>query len=408
MMANAKSGPGVVRVRGPLEALAAGFGEELAELGFAPLSAANQLRVMAHLSRWLWGRGLGPGEFTAERADEFLADRRAAGYTHWCSARGLAPLLGYLRGAGAAPEPVVGRPEGLLDVLAGDYARFLVTERGLAASTVERRTRAARRFLCWWAARCGELDLAALGAGDVQDFVVAECGITSRGSAGLVVSDLRSLLGFLHLSGMVPAVLASAVPAVAGWRGSTMPRYLTRAEVDRLLASCDRRRAVGRRDFAILTLLSRLGLRAGEVAALGLGDVDWRAGELVVHGKGASTDRLPLPADVGEALVGYLRRGRPDCPVRTLFVRARAPYGAMTAAAVKGVVRWAAWRAGLGTVGAHRLRHTCATELLRAGGTLEAVGQVLRHRDVATTAIYAKVDRAALQALALPWPGGAR
>ena len=407
-MVKVKCGARVVRVDGPLEALAAGFGGELAGLGFAPLSAANHLWVMAHLSRWLGGRGLVAGELTPERIGEFLADRRAAGYVHWVSARGLAPLPGYLRRAGAVPGSVAGQPDGPLDVLVRDFGQYLVAERGLAASTVERRGRAARRFLCWWAARRGGFDLAALGPGDVQEFMVAECGAKSRGSAGLAGSDLRCLLGFLHLSGRVPAALAPAVPAVARWRGSAVPRYLSRAEVDRLLASCDTRRAVGRRDFAILTLLSRLGLRAGEVAALELADVDWRAGELVVHGKGASTSRLPLPADVGEALAGYLRRGRPDCAVRTLFVRARAPYGAMTAAAVKGVVRWAARRAGLGTIGAHRLRHTCATELLRAGGTLEAVGQVLRRRDAATTAIYAKVDRAALEALALPWPGGTR
>jgi integrase/recombinase XerD len=407
-MAKIRSGARVVRVDGPLEALAAGFGEELAGLGFAPLSAAGHLWVMAHLSRWLGARGLGSGELTAERVDEFLADRRAAGYAHWLSARGLAPLLGYLRRVGAVPGPVVERADDPLEVLAGDYGHYLVAERGLAASTVERYMRSARRFLCWWAARRGGLDLAALGPGDVQEFMVAVCGAKSRGSAALLGSDLRCLLGFLHLSGRIPAALAPAVPAVARWRASTLPRYLTRAEVGRLLASCDRRRAVGRRDFAIVTLLSRLGLRAGEVAALELADVDWRAGELVVHGKGGGTARLPLPADVGEALAGYLCRGRPHWPVRALFVRARAPYGPMTAAAVKGVVRWAAWRAGLGTVGAHRLRHTCATELLRAGGTLEAVGQVLRHRDVATTAIYAKVDRAALEALALPWPAGAR
>jgi integrase/recombinase XerD len=407
-MAKVKCGTRVVRVDGPLGALAAGFGEELAGLGFAPLSAASHLWVMAHLSRWLGMRGLAPAELTSARVDEFLADRRAAGYTCWRSARGLAPLLGYLRRVGAVPEPVVDWPDGPLDVLAGEYEQYLVAERGLAASTVERRGRAARQFLCWWEARCGGFDLAALQGRDVREFVVAGCGAKSRGSAGLMGSDLRSLLVFLHLSGRIPVALAPAVPAVARWRGSAVPRYLTRAEVDRLLASCDRRRATGRRDFAILTVLSRLGLRAGEVAALELGDVDWRAGELVVHGKGASTGRLPLPADVGEALVAYLRRGRPDCAVRALFVRARAPSGAMTAAAVKGVVRQAAGRAGLGTVGAHRLRHACATELLRAGGTLEEVGQVLRHRDVATTAIYAKVDHAALQALALPWPAGAR
>lgn len=162
---------------------------------------------------------------------------------------------------------------------------------------------------------------------------------------------------------------------------------------------------MGRRDFAILTLLARLGLRAGEVASLRLDDLDWRSGELVVHGKGSSTDVLPLPSDVGEALAGYLQRGRPATPARTVFLRVRAPLGPMTARGVISVVGQAARRAGLGTIGAHRLRHTCATELLRSGSSLEAVAQVLRHRDLSTTAIYAKVDRTALAALALPWPG---
>ena len=193
-MVKVKCGARVVRVDGPLEALAAGFGGELAGLGFAPLSAANHLWVMAHLSRWLGGRGLVAGELTPERIGEFLADRRAAGYVHWVSARGLAPLPGYLRRAGAVPGSVAGQPDGPLDVLVRDFGQYLVAERGLAASTVERRGRAARRFLCWWAARRGGFDLAALGPGDVQEFMVAECGAKSRGSAGLAGSDLRCLL----------------------------------------------------------------------------------------------------------------------------------------------------------------------------------------------------------------------
>lgn len=155
-------------------------------------------------------------------------------------------------------------------------------------------------------------------------------------------------------------------------------------------------------------LLARLGLRAAEVAALELGDLDWRAGELVVRGKGRREERLPIPVDVGEAVVGYLRRGRPDCEdQRAVFVRAHAPHGPLSAAAVKAVVRYACERAGLPRVGAHRLRHSAATEMLRSGATLGEVGPVLRHRDPSTTAVYAKVDRTRLRDLALPWPGGA-
>jgi integrase len=174
-----------------------------------------------------------------------------------------------------------------------------------------------------------------------------------------------------------------------------------------LLASCDRRTRVGRRDFAVLTMLSRLGLRAGEVAALRLADVDWRAGELLVRGKGSRQERLPLPADVGEALAGWLARGRPRCECSFVFIRVRAPLGGLSPGGVSAIVQHACKRAGLPVVGAHRLRHTAATEMLRAGGSLAEVGQVLRHRSRDVTSIYAKVDRVALAAVVRPWPGAA-
>jgi integrase len=224
-------------------------------------------------------------------------------------------------------------------------------------------------------------------------------------AAKYLVTVLRSLLRFLFLTGVTERELASAVPAVAGWRGSHLPRAIPSVQVAALLGSCDRRRRVGRRDYAILTVLVRLGLRAGEVAALALSDVDWRRGEVVIRGKGRRDERLPLPADVGEAIVGYLRRGRPQSTSAMVFLRARAPHGPMTTFAVTLVVRRASERVGLGPWCAHRLRHTAGTELLRAGGSLAEVGQVLRHRHVATTAIYAKVDRTALRGLAQPWPG---
>jgi integrase/recombinase XerD len=238
-------------------------------------------------------------------------------------------------------------------------------------------------------------------------FCTRELPGRSPSVAANLAAGLRSFLRFLHVEGVVGAPLGQAVPPVAHRKGTGLPRGLPRGAVARLLASCDRRTRLGRRDFAILLLLARLGLRAGEIAGLSLDDIDWRAGEIVVHGKGARDDRLPLPDDVGTAIVGYLKRGRPKTDSRTVFLRAIAPTVALTPQGITWVVYSACDRAGLAKMGAHRLRHTLASDLLRSGGTLVEVGQILRHARVGTTAIYAKVDFAALAPLAQPWPGGA-
>ena len=217
---------------------------------------------------------------------------------------------------------------------------------------------------------------------------------------------MRSLLNWLHVEGLIPKALTGSVLAVAGWRLATLPKTLEPQQVRLLLASSDRRRATGRRDYAILLLLSRLGLRSGEVARLSLDDIDWRIGEMILQGKGNRVERLPFPADVGKAILGYLRRGR-LCTAegRSVFVRVKAPHRGLTSDGVTMVVFDAGQRAGLGKLHAHRLRHTAATAMLRAGTPLAEVGQVLRHRRALTTAIYAKVDRDALRTLASPWPG---
>ena len=396
-----------VLVEGPLSLNAAGFCEELAALGYTPLSAANQVRLLAHLSRWLQGRGFAPGDVTADLADRFLEDRRAAGYTHLVSRRGLAPVLRFLRGAGVVPGSVVGAPVTPVERLVVVYRCFLVDERGLAVSTVRHREATARMFLSACADGNGELDLAGVTAEDVTGFVVAECSRCSVGAAKNLVSNLRSLLRFLHIAGYTTGDLAEAVPAVAGWRGTSLPRGLEPAEVAALLAGCDRSRLVGRRDYAILLLLSRLGLRAGEVAGLLLDDIDWRRGELAVSGKGRRQERVPLPVDVGEAVAAYLA-GRAGGGDRAVFLAVRAPRRPLSSTGVTMVVRYGCDRAGLARVGAHRLRHTAATEMVRAGSSLAEVGQVLRHRAMSTTAIYAKVDTASLRPLALPWPGTPR
>jgi site-specific recombinase XerD len=215
-------------------------------------------------------------------------------------------------------------------------------------------------------------------------------------------------LRFLYLQGLTPLRLGTAVPPVGGWRLAGLPPVMTAADVQLLLDSCDRGTDVGVRDFAIMTLVARLGLRSIEVARLELRDVDWRAGELVVRGKARRQDRLPLPADVGEALAAYLTRGRAPAGARRLFLTCRAPRRPIRADLVGDVVERACLRAGLPRVGPHRLRHALAAELLRRGAGLVAISQVLRHQDLATTALYAKVDLTTLRQVAQPWPGPAR
>lgn len=393
------------RVSGPLAGYAAGYAAELRARGYTELSTWRHVRLLAQLSGWLEQAGLQPAGLTSKEVARFLDARRRASPTGLRSERALAPLLDHLRGLGVAPGPGVVRAERPHERLLTRYRDFLVRERGLRPATVVRYLCTARLFLDDRTVLTGGHGLADLDAGVVTRFVVRECRSRSVGSAKLLVSELRALLRFLHLEGEAPA-LADAVPAVAGWRDTSLPRALDAAQVARLLASPDRTTPIGRRDHAMLTLLARLALRAGEVAALMLDDVDWRRGELVVRGKGDRHERLPLPADVGEAVSAYLRDGRPPSTSRCLFLRARAPYDVgLTAGGVITAVGLACARADVTPAGAHRLRHTAATELLRAGASLADVGQVLRHRGLATSSIYAKVDRAALRELGRPWPG---
>jgi integrase len=238
--------------------------------------------------------------------------------------------------------------------------------------------------------------------------MTARCREISTPAATRLATGLRSFLGFAVVEGLINAPLAGAVPSVARWSVAGLPRGLTPKQVTALLASCDRRRAPGRRNYAVMLLLVRFGLRAAEVAALRLDDIDWRAGEIVVRGKGRTEERLPLPADVGAAIAAYLQRDRPRRPEREVFLRTCAPLRGLSPDGVSEVVRGAGEWAGLGSFGAHRLRHTAGSQMLQAGASLPEVAEVLRHRAVATSAIYAKVDHRALRELAMPWPGGAR
>jgi integrase/recombinase XerD len=390
-----------VKVAGPLAPYVPGFGRELRSCGYTDLSTAEQLRLMSHLSRWMAREGL--DALSCERIAAYCAARKAEGYVARLTPGSLGRLLVFLQAQGVLlASPAAGLPASAEEKLLGRYEAHLVDERGLVPAVVSRLLKAAALVLDEYpAVAAGQpgLDAAAVSA-----FCARELPRRSRAGAADLATALRSFLRFLHVEGLVAAPVAQAVPAVANRRGCGLPRALPPATVARLLASCDRRTRLGRRDYAMLMLLARLGLRAGEVASLSLDDFGWRAGELTVHGKGGRDDRLPLPCDVGAAVAAYLRR-RPRVTTRAVFLRANAPAGAITPRGVSWAVYRACDRSGVPRAGAHRLRHSLATQMLAAGASLAEVGQVLRHARVATTAIYAKVDHRALDALVLPWPG---
>jgi integrase/recombinase XerD len=369
-----------VRATGPLASHVEGFCAALVRMGYTPRTARDHGYVLVHLSRWLAAERLQPSELTSSVVERFLGARRRAGYRRWRSARSLRPLLAYLGEVAGVPAWRPNVAEGPVDRLLDSYGRYLRVERRLAPSTVRSHEDVARRFLSCHGVG-DRLDLDGLTAAEVTAFVLAQARLRSVGSMKALVSPLRSLLA-VPVRGRDDAAGPdrAAVPGIANPRLGALPKALDAATVAALLVGCDRGTAVGRRDFAILTVLARLGLRAGEVAALRLDDIDWRAGELLVRGKGNRLDRLPLPADVG-------------------------PDAAMTGHSVVMVPRSASRRAGLPViVGAHRLRHTAASDMLRHGGSLAEIAQVLRHHSESTTAIYAKLDRAALGLLVRPWP----
>jgi integrase/recombinase XerD len=395
-----------VLMTGPLAPFADAYRVELHQRGYTVRSTVGELRQVARLSSWLAARGLTAAELSAARVDEFMGWQRADGRhrSQW-SCAGLRCLLDVLRGHGvlAAEEPAA--PSSPTELLLARFERYLVAERGLAAGTVGLYLACVRRFMEGLPSDRG---LAGLVAGDVTAAVLREAEVVSVSAAQNFVSGLRWFLRFCFVEGLVGTDFSRAALLVRGRSSSPLPRGISRADARALLGSCDRRRALGRRDYAIIIILLRLGLRRGEVAGLTLGDIDWRSGELVVRGKGARWERLPLPADVGEAIASYLRRGRPRSDRREVFLRSKAPYDPIASGTVASTVRRACRRAGIQEFGSHRLRHTAACEMVQANVPLLRIGQVLRHRSLQSTAIYARVDVARLRLLAPAWPTGAQ
>jgi len=394
---------GRVRVRGPLAGYVEGFEAELTRLGFAPASVVNQLRLVAHLSRWLDAQRLDAVDLTVERVETFIGERRAA-YTGLFSRRALRPLLGWLATSGViAAEVASPRPPDDPAVVAR-FGEYLLSERRLQVGTTAAHVARVRRFLNGYAPPGG---LAELTAAEVTRALLDE----GEGRAPVSVKKfgytLRAFLRFCLVTGEVEHNLSGATLVIRSPQPSLLPIGVSPAQIEALLEACDRDTALGLRDYAVIVLLTRLGLRAGEVVGLRLEDIDWRHGEVLVRGKGARQERLPLPAEAGQVIADYLMHARPaDATHREVFCAVRAPRRRLTSPAVWAIVNRACERAGLEPFGAHRLRHSLGEAMVAAEVSLAAIGQVLRHDDPLTTANYARVDVTRLRSLAQPWPAG--
>jgi integrase/recombinase XerD len=397
------------RVAGPLACYSAGFAAELAALGYSANSIYAHLRVMCVLSAWMSGQGLEAGDLSPGVAGQFAPVLRAF-QRHLTSGKALAPLMRYLRGLGVLPEPDA-VPVGERDALVVAYQRYLRVDRGLSEKTVATYTPYAAAFLDGAGEPLYEA-LAGLTGPGVLGILGQQLkakpkrrpGRRSAGYAILAAQVARSLLRFLHARGLVPRDLSPAVPRVARWRLAGLPSRVDAATLTALLDSCDRSTEIGRRDYAALLLFGRLGLRSVDVARLTLSDFNWRAGEVTIHGKGGRTDTFPLPWDVGDAVAGYLRERRRYTAGRAVFLTVMPPFREMAPVSLGSIVHRARQRAGVPDCGPHVLRHSLASGLLAAGASLPEVGEILRHSDPRTTAIYAKVNRTALAALVRPWP----
>ena len=387
-----------------------GFSGFLGQLGYSPLTIdVTKRNFVTRLGRWL---DRGEARHASLGEDVLAVFHRSHcrhGRPRPGDVRTGQQLLQYLRSVGCIPLSAVTIERSPIDDIMDDFDRFLASQRGLSPVTRGNYLPFVRRFL---SDRFGtDVRLGELQIHDIHAFLLRQAQTKSRGTAQCVVTALRSFLRYLQQRGEIAIDLAGAVPAVANWSLSGVPKFLSASQVEQVLASCDLATPVGKRDHAILLLLARLGLRAGEVAALTLDDVDWERGDIVIRGKGCKLARLPLPPDVGEALVEYLRTARRDSSTRQIFLRSRAPIRSFDKpSAVGDIVRSALRRAGLNPPqkGAHLLRHSLATNLLRHGASLVEVGQVLRHTQPDTTRIYAKVDIESLRLIATPWPAGAR
>lgn len=392
---------------GPLGPHIESFASLISQQGYRPAVGWTKIYLVAGLSRWLERRHVRLKALEERHVAAFLQARWKR-VSRRCGKGTLLSLLRHLRDSQAIPSAKPARLNEL-GKMEQQYGHFLLEERGLMESSLQLYLRVARSFASFQVSQ-GKLRLEKLAAQDVTDFVLRSTSQRGRWSTKSIITGLRSFLGFLFQAGRITTNLAAAVPSVSVPDEPGLPRFLQPDQVEKTLRGCDRRTKMGKRDYAILLLLARLGLRCGEVVRLTLDDINWDAGELLIHGKGARLDKLPLLRDVGKALADYLRKARPVSSSRHVFILSRAPYAKPLA--VPTISLMVAHRLDRVQIqsphtGAHVFRHSLATRMLRHGATFAEIGQVLRHQRIRTTEIYAKVDLTALRRLVLPWQGGA-
>ena len=396
---------------GPLAFYISSFAKSVSVQGYSLYSIHRQILLAACFSRWLKQKGIGVRSICSDHPTRYL--RYRARHVRPCRGdpAALKHLIDFLHREGVIPaEKIAARRMTPAERCAQAYEQYLCEARALVRATIANYVPFIRDFLkdCFGD---GRVRLSRLCADNVVRFVQRQAPRLHLKRAKLMTTALRSFLHYVRYRGEVTLDLAAAVPVVANWSMTSIPRAISADHVRQLLASIDRRTAVGRRDYAILLLLARLGLRSGEVAFLELDDIDWNAGQVSVRGKRGQRNELPLSTEAGKAIAAYLRRGRPHSTSRRVFLRAKAPIrGFRGASGVGSIVRHSLKRAGIDapTTGAHQFRHGLATKLLRQGASLSEIGELLGHRHPQTTKIYTKVDIKALRTLALPWPGGVR
>ena len=384
------------------------FSSRLFSQGYSPATIYSKNQIVRNFVRWIESQHFTICELDELSIDSFFEDHPRAGHVRRGDLSTLHSLLEWLRNLGLTPEALIEADDSQLHIIENDFSRYLEEVRGLSQSTLHNYLPVIHCFLTE-SFSSDIIVVSELGAQDITRFVLRHANIMNCRMAQLMTTALRGFFRFLRFRGDITTDLAATVPTVANWQLSEIPKSLAPEEVEQFLQSCDPTTATGKRDYAILLLLARLGLRAGEIVAMTLDEINWENGVITVHGKGLRRDQLPIPQDVGEALSMYLRHGRPQCETRRMFVRARAPrQGFSSSSAIDDIVRRSLVRAGLNPIrkGAHLLRHSLATKMLSRGACLAEIGEVLRHSSTNTTEIYAKVDLAALSALAQPWPGG--
>jgi site-specific recombinase XerD len=395
---------------GPLVPHLDAFAAVLSGRGYSKLTTKVKIRAISKFSQWLQKRHLVIEDINESCINKFIRYRKKRNLIRSGDEVALKQFITFLCDEGILSAFVGEIKVSEIQCKENNFVQYLQQERGLSQATIDNYLPTVRRFLTE-RFRKRKIIFEKLCARDISKFVLCYAHTMSPGRAKTMVNALRSFFRFLYQRGEIAIDLAAAVPTVARWQFSYIPKFLQQEQVKRLLESCDRSTGTGKRNYAILLLMARLGLRAGEIVHMELDDILWETGELLVKGKSSRDEKLPLSHDVGQAIATYLRDVRPHCSSRRLFIKMVAPLqGFSSSVTVCTIVRDSLAHAGISTdfKGAHLFRHTLATNMLRGGASIAEIGEILRHQNPNATEIYAKVDFESLRTIAQPWPGGAK